>query len=211
MANVKTPPTPRRRTPRAEVRARVLDAAATVFAEQGFAVASIDEIATAAGFTKGAVYSNFSSKDELFFALMDREIAARFELAERLFRQLSTARELTHDVGRHLTEAMGVHRDWQLLFIEYWQRAMRDPGTRERFVAHRRELRRLVTEMIQEMLDTGRFPTTATASSLTFILLGLTNGMAIEELLDPGAVPPNLMGEMISAYLTHPAGETATS
>ena len=64
--------TPRPR--RAEVRTRILDAAAAVVAERGLAAASLDQVAAAAGFTKGAVYSNFASKDELFLALMAAEV-----------------------------------------------------------------------------------------------------------------------------------------
>jgi AcrR family transcriptional regulator len=196
-----SPNLPSRRTPRAEVRTRVLDAAAKVFADRGFAEASIDDIAAAAGFTKGAVYSNFASKDELFFALMDQQIAVRTALAKQLTGLLPTGRALAQDIGQHVAAAISTNRDWQLLFVEYWQRAMRDPATRERFVAHRRELHRLITEEVQHWLDTANLQTTTTARSIMFALLGLSNGLAIEELLDPGAVPPNLIGELIAGYL----------
>src|SRR6202789_707661 len=67
----------RTRPTRVEVRERILDAASKVFAAEGFAGATIDAIGQAAGFTKGAVYSNFDSKDELFLALLDREFELR--------------------------------------------------------------------------------------------------------------------------------------
>src|ERR1700741_5454426 len=63
------PLTPDRR--RAMTRSHLLDAAARVFARQGFDGASIDDIAAAAGFTKGAGYSNFKNKEDLFLALID--------------------------------------------------------------------------------------------------------------------------------------------
>src|SRR5271168_5606398 len=75
---------PRRRTPRSEVRERILSAAMTTFASEGFAGATIDMIAEAAGFTKGAVYSNFGSKDDLFFALLDAQVKARAALIEQV-------------------------------------------------------------------------------------------------------------------------------
>ena len=77
---------PRTRPTRGEVRDRILDAASKVFAAEGFAGATIDAIGQAAGFTKGAVYSNFGSKDELFLALLDREFELRGE-------QIATALE----------------------------------------------------------------------------------------------------------------------
>src|ERR1700722_12611485 len=73
---------PRTRPTRGEVRDRILDAASKVFAAEGFAGATIDAIGQAAGFTKGAVYSNFESKDELFLALLDREFELRGQQIE---------------------------------------------------------------------------------------------------------------------------------
>src|SRR5580698_9295265 len=64
------PLTPERR--RRQTRDHLLDAAAQVLAERGFHGASLDEVAAAAGFTKGAVYSNFKNKEDLFLALLER-------------------------------------------------------------------------------------------------------------------------------------------
>jgi len=58
---------------KAETRARLLQAGARVFARDGFHDASLDTIAEVAGYSKGAVYSNFATKDELFVALIDQE------------------------------------------------------------------------------------------------------------------------------------------
>ena len=63
------PPVRVRRPGRAAVRRRLLDAALEVFAERGYASANLDQVAAAAGLTKGAIYSNFASKDDLFFAM----------------------------------------------------------------------------------------------------------------------------------------------
>src|SRR5664280_79057 len=65
------PPVVRARRPKREVvRRRLLDAALEVFAEHGFDTANLDQVAAAAGLTKGAIYSNFTSKDDLFYAMM---------------------------------------------------------------------------------------------------------------------------------------------
>ena len=63
-----------RRAMKERTRERLLDAAAVVFARRGIEAASLDEVAEAAGYTKGAIYSNFSSKTDLIAALMDRRI-----------------------------------------------------------------------------------------------------------------------------------------
>src|SRR5436309_2296493 len=71
---------------RAMTRRHLLDAAAIVFAEQGFHGATLDQVAATAGFTKGAVYSNFASKDDLFLELLDdrisRQLAVLVEVME---------------------------------------------------------------------------------------------------------------------------------
>lgn len=68
-----TPPSARRQ----ETRNRLLDAAAEVFTEEGLQGASVESVCSRAGFTRGAFYSNFSSKEELFLALLDREYVQR--------------------------------------------------------------------------------------------------------------------------------------
>ena len=69
------PLTPERR--RRQTRDHLLDAAAQVLAERGFHGASLDEVAAAAGFTKGAVYSNFKNKEDLFLALLETLLGPR--------------------------------------------------------------------------------------------------------------------------------------
>src|SRR5271165_1914031 len=68
-----------RRPKREVVRRRLLDAALDVFAEHGFDTANLDQVAAAAGLTKGAIYSNFASKDDLFYAMMAEQVLAQVE------------------------------------------------------------------------------------------------------------------------------------
>ena len=73
------PPVRRRREKREEVRSKILAAAVDVFSQRGYEGASLDKVAEAAGFSKGAVYSNFAGKDELFFELVATRIDQRLE------------------------------------------------------------------------------------------------------------------------------------
>lgn len=185
----------RTRPPRSEVRRQVLDAALAVFAQQGFDGASMDDVASAAGFTKGALYSNFAGKDELFRALMDQQITRRIELIGDLLDPNATD---PADIGRALTEAALSDRDWQLLFLEYWARAVRDPAVRTRFLADRRELRQRVTDVAERILDATNRTSNVPADQLTIVLLALSNGLAIEGLIDPTDVP----GDIFASILT---------
>ena len=192
-----TPPTPARvpRPRKDEVRGRVLQAAGEVFAERGFAAASLDQVAAAAGFTKGAVYSNFGSKDELFLALMEAEVAPGSTSSRRPAHDRRPRRR----PGRRRRGALPPrHATWQLLFLEFWQRAVRDPDVRRAFVASRRDLRARVTDVVERFLAERPVRTGWDAASLTVVLLALANGLALEALPDPDAVPDDLLTRVLA-------------
>ena len=192
---------PRRRTPRSEVRERILTAAVTTFASEGFAGATIDMIAEAAGFTKGAVYSNFGSKDDLFFALLDAQVTARVTLITKLIEQVGASEgpeSAAAAVGKALMQAIHENTDYQLLFIEYWLRAARDPQIRERFAKHRREL----IDRTMKAIDPAVFAWTGLSpEALGTLLVALSNGFAIEEIVAPGTVPPELPGAVLETLV----------
>jgi AcrR family transcriptional regulator len=190
------PRTPRPR--KEEVRARVVRAAAGVFAERGFAGASLDQVAAAAGFTKGAVYSNFGSKDELFLALMQAEVTARVDAVEQALQATTDLPGALAVVGAELSR-----RDagWQLLFLEFWQRAVRDPGVRESFVASRRDLRARIAVVVDRFLAAHPARAGWDAGTLTLVLVALTHGLAIEGVPDPDAVPADVLPRVLAGLL----------
>ena len=155
----------------------------------------------AAGFTRGAIYSNFANKDDLFFALMDQQVARRIVHMERLADELVTTSDIADLIARHLLESVAENRDWQMLFLEFWQRAMRDPAVHERFQLRRQELHSVVAEAFQRALDSGRIRSDASASELTFMVLSIANGFAIEEMLTPGAAPRDLARQLLASLM----------
>ena len=195
-------PSPARipRPKRAAVRRRLLDAALPVFASHGFEAATLDQVAEAAGLTKGAIYSNFASKDDLFFAMMNEQALRRAEAVRTALagRPAGLAGQRTaRGIGRLLTEAFIQERDWQLVFLDFWRRAARDDGVRALFLAYRRALRQAIAERIEQALGptpgTGEF----NADELVTIALALSNGLAIEEYIDPGLVASDLFGRIL--------------
>jgi AcrR family transcriptional regulator len=183
------------RPPKEAVRSRVLQAAGEVFAERGFAAASLDQVAAAAGFTKGAVYSSFASKDELFLALMAEEVQRRVDGIEAA---LQAAPDLTAALAAVTTELSRREPTWQLLFLEFWQRAVRDPEVRGRFVASRRDLRTRITAAVARYLAGHPVATGWDAESLTLVVIALANGLAVEALPDPDAVPEDLLARVLA-------------
>jgi AcrR family transcriptional regulator len=176
-------------------REQLVDAAERLFSKQGFHATSLDAVAAEAGFTKGAVYSNFGSKDELFLALMEDEAARRVRVVEN---SLRTTGDLTGALAAVGAELSRRDSTWQLLFLEFWQRAVRDPEARRAFVASRRTLRARVTEVVERFLTERPVRTGWDAPSLTVVLLALANGLAVEALPDPGAVPDDLLTRVLA-------------
>lgn len=122
-------------TPRRErTRERLLDAAFTVFARHGIRGASIEAVCEAAGFTRGAFYSNFSSKEELFLALaeraMRRQLASLESIGKELQPDIVCGGTVDHDAIRAILSVMvidpGDARQWALMRAELELLAMRD-------------------------------------------------------------------------------------
>jgi AcrR family transcriptional regulator len=203
-------PVRQRRLPRSETRRRVLDAAARVFARRGLEGASIEEVAAAAGFSKGAVYSNFASKDDLVFALMEREINSRVERVLATAQSEPTAESQWREAGHQLSEVLGQSRDWQLLFIEFWLRAVRDPRLREQFAARRAPLRKPIARLFEAQAAALGISGALPAEQLAVAVLALSNGLAIEQLADPEAVPPETFGLILTLLLRGLRAEVET-
>ena len=145
----------RRRRAR-QVRERLIAAAAGLFAEQGYESTSLDQVAATAGFTKGAVYSNFASKDELF---LDAHGRARRAAGQQVREALAVAAgPRPHRPARRRPADGGVRRGQRLAAAVPGLRAARraGPGVREHFVAHSRRVRALVNEAVREVRGTGR-------------------------------------------------------
>ena len=193
-----TPSSTRRRPTREETRERVLDAAARVFAAEGFAGASLDEVAAAAGLTKGAIYSSFRGKDELILALMEQRIVERTRSAAAAFEGASDARGKLEEAGVRLVEAIYADAEWQRLFIEYWAHAMRDPELRARLAERRRQLRSVIARAVELTAEERHLELGMPPEHAAVVLLALSNGLAIEGLLDEDAVPADLFGQVLA-------------
>ncbi len=189
------------RPTRAQTRARVLTAAGDVFAKRGYDRASLDDVAAAAGLTKGAVYSSFASKDELFYALMQERIGERLALAARAVERQATVDDITRDAGGGLAELISTQADWHLLFIEFWARAVRDPDLQEEFARNRRSARALIARFLEERATEAELDLPAPAEQLAIAVLALSNGIAIEHLADPDTVKPSIFGVILGLLL----------
>ncbi|GAA5202531.1 TetR/AcrR family transcriptional regulator [Microbacterium jejuense] len=147
-------------SPRREAtRQKLLDAAALVYAEVGVDAASVEEICERAGFTRGAFYSNFETKDELMLALTERVAGEKIdEVAERVAALQARGEELEPgDLVRRLLDAAFDKKQGILLTSEIRTRAMRDPRLAQTFVAWQSGLVERVGAFIEELAQTYGF------------------------------------------------------
>ncbi|WP_336659977.1 TetR/AcrR family transcriptional regulator [Leucobacter sp. USHLN153] len=121
---------------RLETRTRLLDAATEVFAEEGVQAASVEHVCARAGFSRGAFYSNFSTKEELFLAVLEREFDRRARETEELIAELRPAlqelqgRIAPEQAAQYITRFIAPKesdRGWAMLETEFTLLAMRDP------------------------------------------------------------------------------------
>ena len=207
----------RRRLTRAEsqqrTRGRLLDAATEVFSQRGFHAASVEEVAETAGFSKGAVYSNFDSKEELFFALLDRHLEQELHAVASLFtsgpedvRTPQLPGAAPAPFARHLEET----RTWNLLTMEFWLYAMRDERARERLAARYRAARAQLAARLRERSRAEGSSPPVPAEFLAWAVLALGTGLAVQAYLEPGALPDGLYRAVIGQLLggEPPGGET---
>ena len=174
---------------REQTREELLTAAEACFVADGFHATSVDGVAERAGYTKGAVYSNFASKEDLFFGVYQRRVertlsevvpGLRAAGAERALDRLATAtiRRRDRDDG------------WLAVFIEFWAHVLRHPELRDRFAAiHARILEPLV-EAVQQLAQDRRLalPTDVTALQVALAWNAMEIGLGLERMTQPHAV-----------------------
>jgi len=180
-------------------RERLLEAAAKVFAERGYQAASVDEIAAAAGLSKGAVYWNFSSKDELFHALLEERIDRQIEETAEILRSAPTDRPVDPEVANRWEAMLGRERELMLLSQEHWARAVRDPELRARYAERQARLRDVLADGMRTRVRRTGAPSFSTpAEDVATAYLALANGLALQRLVDPEGVPDGLLENMTS-------------
>ncbi|MFJ4800480.1 MULTISPECIES: TetR family transcriptional regulator [Streptomyces] len=132
---------------RAETRARLLDAAFGVFAAKGFGRVSIEEVCEAAGYSRGAFYSNFATLDELFFALyQERADLIAAQVADALAED-GPGLDVPAAVDR-VTEVLLLDVDWLLVKTDFLVHAARDPEVAHVLLGHRARLREAVADRL---------------------------------------------------------------
>jgi AcrR family transcriptional regulator len=201
------PLTPERR--RQQTRDHLLAAAAQVFAERGFHGASLDEVATVAGFTKGAVYSNFKNKEDLFLALF----RARYEQETAALRATLDASDVPSEA--RLSDFVALFQDqthlarsnFGLLYQEFWLYAARNPEVRSQFAQIDDEAVESLAELIAAEREGLGLDPLDNAVQTARIIEVLFRGIGLLRILQPDVADESLI-EAAIVFVSRGLGAT---
>jgi len=182
-----------------EARDELLSAALRVFARRGYRAAGVDEIATEAGYSKGALYWHFSGKAELLDALLEERVDAPMREKIALLASAPPDQDMSVEASRTFGGQVADQREALLLEREYWSLAIRDPELRSRYAERQAELRReLGAAMEARARHLGTPDLGVPADDVARIVLSIIGGLTVDELIEPGSVRPELLGEALA-------------
>ncbi len=197
---------------KADTRARLLDAAAGLFAERGIDAVSVDAVAEAAGRTSGAVYAHFGSKQGLLLALLDEwahslvtVIAAEFALASSVEDRLRAV------AANVITNPSDQTRRLLLLERELWLRAARHPDVAAAMATRARDGHEWLTRGFTAWTQQGLIDPVAPPERLATIFRALMIGMEMQQRVDPGSTDADEVAAILATVLGFEPASSARS
>ncbi|MFF0270684.1 TetR/AcrR family transcriptional regulator [Kribbella sp. NPDC004536] len=187
------------RMTRAESQARTRETlvatATTLFLRDGYAATSLEKVADEAGYSKGAVYSNFRNKDELCLVVVD---AIRSDQARRMAAALEGADTLEAMLVafQHWAETTIGDVAWTVFEVEFATRARQDEHIRRELAERNAQIRAAVTTLLSEHADAFGITLPLPAATCATALLSLGVGLGVQRAIDPDvgvAVLPNMI------------------
>jgi len=183
-----------------QTRERLLDAAMEVFSQRGFHPASLDDVADAAGFTKGAIYAHFANKEALFLAVFDRQLARETRQWESIATYGPGGSEAVPE-GRFV-QLLSENRSWTLLIIEFVLYAMREEGVRPLLAQRLHDLRSVMQKHLAQLFTDQSHEPSLPREYVPWGIFALGAGLSMQAYLDPEALPPDLYERMLAHLLT---------
>jgi AcrR family transcriptional regulator len=167
--------TPERR--RDMTRTALLDAAEAIFAERGYYGVGLEDIAQAAGFTKGAIYSNFGSRQKLFRAVLERRNQRLLDAYARLLEGDASHRASAADVARVWAEHELADQTSLILSLEFRLAALRDESVRELLAEFERDTEQWIARFVSERLDEAGAELAVPVEDFAAILYAANQGL----------------------------------
>lgn len=193
----------------AVTRRKLIAAAARIFARDGFEAARLEDIAAAAGYTRGAFYANFTGKEDLFFELLEAWIGERVAELDALLQEEARNPAAKLRTLRRYYAQRASDRQLVLLSLEFTLYAIRHPSAHARLRARKRRLRAHGVDIIREItrhralgnstsFERRGLPVSAKAA--TAGLAALSNGLLLEHVVDPETMSEADVRRLLGAF-----------
>jgi AcrR family transcriptional regulator len=189
-----------RREKQEQTRAKLMGSAAAFFTEQGLEQTSVDDIAQRAGYTKGAFYSNFKSKEELFLAMLDERFGQKIEQIEHALRTDESPDEAVRHAGEDVMRLLSADTEWQRLFFEFVGYAARNDEFREELLTRCGAMDARLTEVYRRWSEAIGLESPIPLEDATAIVTMMSHGFMVQKLIDPG-MDESLYGTMLAAFM----------
>ena len=192
---------------RVRTRANLLDAAFRVFAAKGFGRVSIEEVCDAAGYSRGAFYSNFASLDELFFALYQQRADLISEQVAGALAQDGPRLDVPQSVDR-VTEVLLLDVDWLLVKTDFLVHAAREPAVAQSLLEHRERLRAAIADRLARATGHTELPAVlggidGAARAVVAAYDGVTTQLLLDKDVDSARA---WLKQLLTALLTDGSG-----
>ncbi|MBY0084196.1 TetR/AcrR family transcriptional regulator [Brevibacillus sp. M2.1A] len=184
-----------------ETRQLLIDAAIETFAQLGFHGASVDKIADHAGFTKGAVYAHFQSKEDLFLAILEGQMQLHVSNIHHVIHHQPSLSHFIEAMDAYFMSVQQQNRTWNMLNLEFLLYAMREESVRKRWSNMIIESVQHLSQAIQTLMPKEN-DSTLSADEMAWTILALENGMAIFYYMNSDQMPLSLYGKALQNMLS---------
>jgi AcrR family transcriptional regulator len=189
-----------RKERQARTRSKLMSSASRLFCRRGLEQTSVDQIALQAGYTKGAFYSNFKSKEELFLALLDQKFGEELERIERTLTTDKPPDEAARDAGEDFMRFMRSDPEWERLYLEFVAYAARNEEFREELLTRCRSMDQRLEEVFRRWSQEIGIVPPIPLADITRITSIMADGFLMRQHIDPD-VGEELYGTMLATFM----------
>jgi AcrR family transcriptional regulator len=188
-----------RREKQQQTRNSLLRAACELFCHNGLEGASVDQVAQAAGYTKGAFYANFRSKEELFLVMLDERFASELE---RIDEALSGTEEPHTEAQRAAAEFIHFAGDehWPRLYFQFVAHAARDDDFRQELATRQQAMREKLVETLTRWKAKHDTKSSLPLQDITAMIYCMADGFLVDRMIEP-SLREDLYPAMIAVFM----------
>ena len=195
------PPRSRRDERKQATRRELVASATSVFARRGFHAATLLEIATAAGFTTGAIYFHFGGKDDLFLAAFEEYAVSRVEEINQVHSSsVGDIGQVARAFADQWMSRQAEDPGFTIVSVEFFVHALRTPRLRDALAARQAAVRLAVGRMLEQETRRAGLDLTMPAQDIATVMREMCIGMALAKLLDPDAFSDRLPGDFVQTF-----------